>query len=234
MWAKEGTLCGCEALARWDDPKIGFLSPGMFIPILEEGRQIHKLDLCIFDQVCKRIRDCIDNNMPVLPVSLNFSRLDFELMDAVGELEKLVKKYEVDRKYLHVEITESALTEDIEGLKKAMKRLHDSGYVIWLDDFGSGYSSLNVLKDFNFDLLKIDMEFLKNFSGNEKAHVIVGSIIRLADQLGMMTLTEGVETEEAVEFLKQAGCGRLQGYFYGKPMPYEDILERIKDGNMVL
>lgn len=230
MWTEDGTLCGCEALARWDDPEIGFLSPGMFIPILEEGRQIHKLDLCIYDHVCRRIRECLDANLPVLPVSLNFSRLDFELMDAVGELEKLVEKYDIERKYLHVEITESALTEDIEGLKKDMKRLHDSGYVIWLDDFGSGYSSLNVLKDFDFDLLKIDMEFLKNFNGNEKAHIIVGSIIRLADQLGMMTLTEGVETEEAVEYLKQGGCGRLQGYYYGKPMPYDDILDRIEKG----
>ena len=230
MWSKDGTLCGFEALARWDDPEMGFLSPGMFISILEEGRQIHKLDLCIIDQVCSRIRECIDGDLPVLPVSLNFSRLDFELMDAVGELEKLVEKYGIQREYLHVEITESALTEDIDGLKKNMKRLHDCGYVIWLDDFGSGYSSLNVLKDFDFDLLKIDMEFLKNFSGNEKAHVIVGSIIRLADQLGMMTLTEGVETEESVEYLKQAGCGRLQGFYYGKPMPYEDVLDRINTG----
>ncbi|MBO6229640.1 MAG: GGDEF domain-containing protein [Ruminiclostridium sp.] len=234
MLSEDGTICGCEALARWDDPKIGFLSPGVFIPVLEEGRQIHKLDLCIYEQVCKRLRDCLDKGLPALPASMNFSRLDFELMDAVGELEALVEKYSIPKHHLHVEITESTLTQDVQGLKQAMDRLHKSGYVIWLDDFGSGYSSLNVLKDFDFDLLKIDMEFLKNFNGNENSRKIIGTIIDLAKKLNMETLSEGVETQEAVDFLREAGCGRLQGYFYGKPMPYEDILAKIEDGTYKL
>jgi len=213
---------------------FGFLSPGLFIPVLEDGRRIHKLDLCVYESVCRRIRECLDKGLPVLPTSMNFSRLDFELMDAVGELEALVKKYDIPKEYLHVEITESALTEDVEGLKTAMKRLHDNGYVIWLDDFGSGYSSLNVLKDYDFDLLKIDMEFLKNFSGNKDSRKIIRSIISLANELDMMTLTEGVETQEAVDFLKESGCGRLQGYFFGKPMPYEDILDKIGNGTFRL
>ncbi|MBO6303286.1 MAG: GGDEF domain-containing protein [Ruminiclostridium sp.] len=230
MWSEDGSICGCEALARWIDPEMGFLSPGVFIPVLEEEHRIHLLDLCIYEQVCKQLRECLDKGLPALPTSMNFSRLDFELMDAVGELEKLVAKYDIPKEYLHVEITESAVTNDVAGLKTAMDRLHGAGYVIWLDDFGSGYSSLNVLKDFRFDLLKIDMEFLKNFSGNQNSRKIIGSIIGLADQLGMQTLCEGVETQEAVDFLREAGCGRLQGYFYGKPMPYEDILSRINDG----
>ncbi len=234
MDAKDGTICGCEALARWIDPEFGFLSPGLFIPVLEEEHRIHKLDLCIYEQVCRQIRECLDNGIPALPTSMNFSRLDFELMDAVGELEALVAKYNIPKEYLHVEITESTLTNDVAGLKTAMDRLHSAGYVIWLDDFGSGYSSLNVLKDFKFDLLKIDMEFLKNFSGNDNARRIIGSIIDLADKLGMQTLCEGVETQDAVDFLREAGCGRLQGYFYGKPMPYEEILEKIKDGTYKL
>lgn len=234
VWAKDGMIAGCEALARWIDPEMGFLSPGAFIPALEEGRQIHKLDLCIYEQVCKRIRDSIDNGLPVLATSLNFSRLDFELMDAVGELEALVEKYRVPKEYLHVEITESAVTEDVEGLQRAMKRLHDGGFAIWLDDFGSGYSSMNVLKDFDFDLLKIDMEFLKNFHNNQNSRKIISSIINLANSLNMMTLSEGVETEEAVDFLREAGCGRLQGYFYGKPMRYEELLEKINDGSLKL
>ena len=234
VWAEDGTVTGCEALARWIDPEMGFLSPGAFIPALEEGRQIHKLDLSIYEQVCKRIRDSLDQGLPVFATSLNFSRLDFELMDAVGELEALVEKYRVPKEYLHVEITESAVTEDVEGLKKAMKRLHEEGFDIWLDDFGSGYSSMNVLKDFDFDLLKIDMEFLKNFDNNENSRKIISSIINLARELNMRTLSEGVETEEAVDFLRQAGCGRLQGYFYGKPMRYEEILEKIRDGSLKL
>ena len=197
IWAEDESLCGFEALARWDDPTMGFLSPGKFVPILEESRQIHKLDRCIYESVCKNMRRCMDEGLPVLPTSLNFSRLDFELMDAVQELEDLVEKYGIPRHYLHVEITESALSEDVAGLQEAMARLHEKGYVIWLDDFGSGYSSMNVLKDYNFDLLKIDMEFLNNFDGNEKADTIIKSILNLAKELDMMTLRgEGILTGE--------------------------------------
>ena len=155
-------------------------------------------------------------------------------MDAVGELETLVEKYQVPKEYLHVEITESALTNDVEGLKKAIDLLHQKGYMVWLDDFGAGYSSLNVLKDFRFDLLKIDMEFLKCFDVNKNTRKIVETIIELADKLEMKTLAEGVEDQSAAEFLKEAGCGRQQGYHYGKPMPYEEILARLKDGTFRL
>ena len=234
VWSDDGELCGCEALARWDDPEMGFLSPGKFIPVLEECRQIHKLDKCVYEIVCRKMRECLDKNLPVFPTSLNFSRLDFELMDAVGELEKLVEKYQIPRKYLHVEITESALSDDVSRLQKSMRILREKGYSIWLDDFGSGYSSMNVLKDYKFDLLKIDMVFLKNFTGNENAHKIIKSILDLAKDLGMMTLTEGVETQEAVDFLQSAGCGRLQGYFYGKPMTYDEIYAKLQDGTYKL
>ena len=234
VWTDDGRLCGCEALARWDDPEMGFLSPGVFIPILEECRQIHKLDRCIYDSVCRHMRECLDKGLPVVPTSLNFSRLDFELMDVVDELENLVAKYGLDRNYLHVEITESALTDNMAKLQEDMDKLRKKGYSIWLDDFGSGYSSMNVLKDYRFDLLKVDMVFLRNFSDNENSKKIIRSILELADTLNMMTLTEGVETEEAVQFLKEAGCGRLQGYYYGKPMPYEDIIAKLSDGTFIL
>ncbi len=237
VWSDDKKLCGCEALARWADPKFGFLSPGAFIPILEESRQIHKLDLCIYEKVCKNLKEKIDNGEKIFPVSLNFSRLDFELMDAVSELEKLVEKYQIPKDYLHVEITESALTDETNTLKTAMEVLHEKGYSIWLDDFGSGYSSLNVLKDYNFDVLKIDMVFLKNFEDEqvkENARKIIGTILDLACALNMKTLTEGVESEEAAKFLTEKGCGRLQGYFYGKPMCFEDIYEVIDSGKLTI
>ncbi|SDA24341.1 diguanylate cyclase (GGDEF) domain-containing protein [Ruminococcus sp. YE71] len=230
IWSADGGLCGCEALARWDDPEMGFLSPYQFIPVLEDSRQIHKLDRCVYEIVFRNMRSMIDQGLPVLPTSLNFSQLDFELMDVIGELEALTEKYDVPRKYIHIEITESALSEDVNRMQNAMLVLHNKGYMIWLDDFGSGYSSMNVLKDFRFDLLKIDMEFLRNFSGNENAYKIIRNIIILAGQLNMATLTEGVENQEAVDFLREAGCDRLQGFFYGKPMPYEEILAKIADG----
>lgn len=230
VWSDTKEVCGFEALARWDDPTYGFLSPGVFIPVLEEYRQIHKLDACIFEQVCRNMREGFDMGISVLPVSLNFSRLDFELMDAVGLLESLIEKYDIPKKYLHVEITESALTDNMGVLEEAIKRIKEDGFEMWLDDFGAGYSSFNVLKDFEFDVLKIDMTFLKGFESNEKSPVILEAIIKLADRLGMLSLTEGIETEEAAGFLSKAGCGRLQGYLYGKPMPIEDVREKITSG----
>lgn len=231
MWSEDGAIAGCEALARWIDPEIGFLSPGLFIPTLEDARQIHKLDLCIYESVFKNIRECMDQGLQILPVSMNFSRLDFELMNVVKELKSLMDKYQIPKEYLHVEVTESALTSDVSGMKKALKKLSDDGFEIWLDDFGSGYSSFNVLKDFHFDLLKIDMEFLRNFSkDNENAKKIISTIIDLAEKLHMGTVAEGVETLDAVDFLREAGCGRLQGYYYGKPMPFEELRSKIDNG----
>ena len=229
VWSDSKELCGCEALARWIDPTYGFLSPGAFIPVLEEYRQIHKLDACIFEQVCRDMRESMDAGQKIVPVSLNFSRLDFELMDAVGLLESLIEKYDIPKDYLHVEITESALTDNIGILSESIKRIKQDGFAMWLDDFGAGYSSFNVLKDYDFDVMKIDMQFLKNFESNEKSPVILDAIIKLADSIGMLSLTEGVETEEAAEFLNKAGCGRLQGYLFGKPMPLDELKEKIAD-----
>ncbi len=229
VWSETQELCGCEALARWIDPKYGLLSPGEFIPVLEEVRLIHKLDSAIFEIVCKNIRKLMDDGKKVVPVSINFSRLDFELMDAVSVFENLINKYDIPKEYVHVEITESALTETQDLLQKSIDKLHNDGFSIWLDDFGSGYSSLNVLKDFNFDVIKIDMKFLTNFEKKPVTKVIIDSIIKLSEKIGMKTLTEGVETTEQAEFLKDVGCGRLQGYLFGKPIPLEEFLKQIED-----
>ena len=234
VWSNNGELCGCEALARWIDPKYGFLSPGDFIPVLEEHRQIHKLDKAIFEIVCKDIRNSLDNNLPIVPISLNFSRLDFELMDAVGALENLMARYDIPKDYIHVEITESALTDNVGLLKQSLDKFHDDGFAIWLDDFGSGYSSLNVLKDYSFDVLKIDMKFVVNFDINPKASDIIDCIIQLAERIGMKTLTEGVETKEQAEFLKKSGCGRLQGYLFGKPIPLSDLQDQVSEGKYTI
>ncbi len=234
VWADSKEVCGSEALARWIDPKYGFLSPGDFIPVLEETRLIHKLDKCIIEYVCKQMRKAIDEGRKVIPVSVNFSRLDFELMDAVGVLEGFVQKYDIKREYIHVEITESALSDETLMLDKNVTKLKELGYAIWLDDFGSGYSSLNVLKDYMFDVVKIDMKFLSNFDTNEKAKYVLDFIIQLANQLGMKTLTEGVETEAQSQFLEEIGCGRLQGYLFGKPIKVEELEERIANKELVI
>ena len=234
VWSKGRTLCGAEALARWIDPKYGFLSPGKFIPALENAQLVYKLDKEILRLVCQDIRYNLDHGLPVLPVSINFSRADFGLIDIVDVVSKTVEEYGVPHELLHIEITESALTDEEDILKDTINRLHKNGFATWLDDFGSGYSSFNVLKDYEFDVLKLDMKFLTGFGENEKSRSLIRSVINMADQIGMKTLCEGVETMEQAAFLEEASCGRLQGFLYGKPLSYQDMMDRIKNGEFEL
>jgi len=234
VWSDSKELCGCEALARWKDPVYGQLFPNEFIPVLEEYRLIHKLDKAIFEAVCKDIRGALDAGKPVVPVSLNFSRLDFELMDAIQELENLVVKYNIPRDMIHVEVTESALTDNLSNLNAAINRIKELGYSLWLDDFGSGYSSLNVLKDYQFDVVKIDMRFLSNLDTSEKAKTLLECIVQMADRINMLTLTEGVETAAQADFLHSIGCTRLQGYLFGRPVPKDEFYNRIENGGLIV
>ncbi len=218
-----GELCGYEALARWDDPTHGLLPPYAFIETLEQQREIDILDRCIIEQVCRDLRAELDAGKDVVPVSLNFSRLDFELYDVPAFLAEMSAKYDVPSSLLDVEITESALTEQLTELQKNMSTLRGDNFSLWLDDFGSGYSSLNVLKDFQFNVLKIDMAFLRGFEDNEKSRPILQHIVALAKELGMVALCEGVETREQFEFLASIGCDRAQGYHFGKPDPVKQL-----------
>lgn len=234
VWSDTKELCGCEALARWIDPIYGQLAPYEFIPVLEEYRLIHKLDRSIIESVCRDIKDSIDNNRKTVPVSINFSRLDFELMDAVGTLESLIKKYNIPKELIHVEVTESALIDNFSELNKTMNKIKELGYSLWLDDFGSGYSSLNVLKDYEFDVIKIDMRFLSNLEESEKSKTLIDCIIKMADRIHMLTLTEGVETSVQAEFLNSVGCSRLQGYLFGKPISKDALYKRIDNKELIV
>ena len=228
--AATGNICGLEALARWDDPQYGLLPPGDFISTLEEYYQIHRLDMYVVNQVGMDLKRETDEGHKLLPVSLNFSRLDFDSLNLAEEVENCLQKYNIDKKYIHIEITETTLSEDDDRLKDALKRFRAYGYALWLDDFGSGYSGLNVLKEYDFDMMKIDMKFLTNFSTNSKARQILKNVINLAKELGMNTLCEGVETEEAYHFLKENGCEQIQGYLFGKPMPKHALKEKLSGG----
>lgn len=220
-----GNLVGMEALARWDDPNYGFLSPGVFIPTLEEKHLIHKLDMCVLERVCRDLKTWEDNGIPVVPVSFNLSRLDFELCDAIGIIEKTVRKYKIQTSLLHIEITESTLGTNEDYISNIIDRAHSGGFEVWMDDFGSGYSSLNVLKDYDFDLIKIDMKFLSEF--NNRSKEIIRSVVSMAKNLGVHVLAEGVETEDHVNFLREIGCEKLQGFYYSRPVPVtgETMLE---------
>lgn len=217
-----GKLCGFEALSRWKDPKYGFLSPVDYIETLEEYRLIHKLDKFMIKSICRDIREMKNDGLNVVPVSVNLSRIDFELGDMVTYLDKCVEKYDIDKSLIHVEITESVLMENPNDLQFQIKKFQNRGFEVWMDDFGSGYSSFNVLKDFDFDMLKIDMLFMKDFESNKKAKKILAAIVEMAKTIGIKTLAEGVETQEQFEFLRTVGCDRAQGYLFGKPTPMND------------
>ena len=233
MWSRNYKLCGYEALTKWEDPKYGLLQPGVYIPVLEEYRQVHKIDMIVCETVCRDIRNLMDKHRPAVPVSLNFSRLDFELTDVTDILETFTQKYNVPRSFLHVEVTESALSGELTELKAELDEMKELGYPLWLDDFGSGYSSLNVLKDFSFDVMKIDMKFLSSFDQNpEKSKLVLRNVCALSNDLGMRSLCEGVETREQADYLKSIGCERLQGYYFGKAMVLDDIMVKIKAGTI--
>ena len=151
-----------------------------------------------------------------------------ELFDLPEELEKTIERYKISSEYLHVEFTESALVDKQDLVRNTMKKIHDCGYSLWLDDFGSGYSGLNVLKDYNFDLLKLDMRFLEGIENNNKAKTILKNIVNMALEINMDTLAEGVETLEQVKFLKEIGVKKLQGYYYGKPMEKAEFDDKIE------
>ena len=234
VYSKNEKLCGVEALARWIDPKYGFLNPGIFVPALEAAHIAYKLDLAILDIVCHNMRKVLDSGNIIVPTSINFSRGDFSIINVADEVSKITQKYNIPTEYLHIEITESALINEKENLLSAMKSFKLRGFALWLDDFGSGYSSFNSLKDYDFDVLKLDMEFLKGFDKNEKSKPLIESVLNMANQIGMRTLCEGVETKEQELFLKKIGCERLQGYLFSKPVSYEELNKQIADGKLVI
>ena len=234
VFSKDFTLCGVEALARWIDPKYGFLSPAVFIEALEDAHLAYKLDLAMIDRVCKNMRSVLDNKKSIVPTSLNISRSDFSVIDVPLEIDKITKKYRIPREFLHIEITESARLDKEVDLLKETRSIKKNGFELWLDDFGSGYSSFNTLKDFAFDVVKLDMEFLKGFGKNKKSELIIQSVIMMAESINMGTLCEGVETKEQAEFLKKIGCQRLQGYFISKPITFEDLNNKIDKGEFIL
>ena len=219
-------LCGFEALARWIDPVRGMIRPDQFIPVLEKNRTVHLLDECIIRQVCARLRAVLDAGEIPIPVSVNLSRLDFFLCDVFEMVDGIATHYQLPHDYLRVEITESTMADDEKLLRKVVDRFRSAGYQVWMDDFGSGYSSLNSLKDFSFDELKLDMHFLSSF--NLRSRRILTSVIHMAKEIGIHTLAEGVETEEQFSYLRNIGCEKVQGYYFGRPMPYDEIMDHIR------
>ena len=214
-----GKICGYEALTRWDDPTMGFLPPSRFIETLEEYHLIHKVDCFVLRRVYEDLAMLQRMGEPIVPVSVNLSRFDFELQDMfrVAEDERL--RNGVAPGLIDIEITESTFNENSLYLLDAIKRFRKSGYRVWVDDFGSGYSALNSLLDYEFDVLKLDLEFLRTYDEQPRAATLIDNVIHMAHGIKANALQEGVETEEHFKFLRGAGCEMAQGYYFARPMP---------------
>ena len=225
-----GKICNGEALARWDDPVRGLLMPSQFIPVLEESMLIHKLDRCIIKQVIRDLRSLKDRGLKPLPVSINLSRADFDAGDLVRDICSMADGAQVDRNLICIEITESIVGSDFDYMKSQIEKLRASGFSVWMDDFGSGYSSLDVLQSIKFDLIKFDMSFMKRLDEGDDGKIILTEMMKMATSLGVDTICEGVETAEQVRFLQEIGCSKLQGYYFMKPAPLSEILETANSG----
>lgn len=217
-----GKIVGLESLVRWEHPSKGIVPPSQFIPLLESNGFIASLDLYIWEKVCGCMRRWIDKGYKVIPISVNVSRIDIYTLDVVSQFKRLVEKYELKPEFLEVEITESAYAEEYKVISEVVARLREAGFTVLMDDFGSGYSSLNMLKDVNVDILKLDMKFLEADEQNESKGIeILEAVIRMARLMNMRIIAEGVETRGHVEMLLDMGCAYGQGYYFYRPMPVE-------------
>lgn len=229
---QSGEIEGAEALVRWNVPGHGLLSPGLFIPILEKNLFIGKVDRFVFEKVCHWLRKRLDCGERVMPISVNVSKIQFYNSDFINVYTGIKNRYAIPDGLIEIELTESVIFEHEEYLMEMVRELHQNGFLCSLDDFGSGYSSLGLLKDLPIDVLKMDGMFFRISVNVEREHTIVKSVINMIRELNIRTVAEGVERQEQVEFLKTTGCDLIQGFVYYKPMPveaFEEILDAKKE-----
>ena len=217
---------GAEALVRWKKPSGEIVLPNEFIPIFERNGFITKLDYYVWEKVCQFIDSELSQGRNPAPISVNVSRVNLYNPDFMDSLIDLIHRYHIPPHYLNLELTESVFSEDAELIQRAVNYLHDAGFTILMDDFGSGYSSLNILKDVDLDVLKIDMKFFSKGNTAEKGAKIIEAVIRMAESLDMMVIAEGVEEKHQVDFLNDLGCDYIQGYYFGRPMS-QDQYEKL-------
>ncbi len=224
---KTRTLAGAEALVRWiRDGRT--ITPGEFIPILETGNSICMLDFYIFEQVCKDIRKWLDEGVEPVRISTNFSRRNLANPDFPDNIKKLLTAYDIPKEYIEIEVTETISEEENDRLSRFIGNLHESGIAMAIDDFGTGYSSLNLLRNFSADVLKLDKSFIEGHTDTERDNVVVSNVARMADELNMSVITEGVESWDQVEFLKSVNIDIVQGFLFDKPLPKRDFEQRLR------
>lgn len=224
----DGTLAGAEALVRWKHPEKGMISPGEFIPLFEKNGFITQMDQYVWEQTCVLIKEWKAKGYPVVPVSVNVSRADFYITDLTEYMDALVRKYDLQPSDLHLEVTESVYTENPIQILHMIEGLRSRGFVIELDDFGSGYSSLNMLNQMELDIMKLDMKFIQSEMMKPEDQGILRFIIDLAHSMKLSVVAEGIETGEQVERIKKLGCDYAQGYFFSRPVCVEEFEEILK------
>ena len=222
---KDGNMLGAEALIRWNHPNMGLIMPGAFIECFEDAGLIYRLDNYIWEEAAKQLKTWKDSGYNYY-ISVNISAKDFYHIDVYQTFKNLVSEYGIDTDKLHIEITETAVSEDKQEAHKTIERLHDEGFIIEIDDFGSGYSSFNFLKDVCADVIKIDRVFLKKSSHEERGEQILRSIISLSHDIGMDVITEGVENVDQLSMLAKMNCDWFQGYYFSKPITVGDFEEK--------
>lgn len=219
---RTGRVGGAEALVRWLHPEIGIVSPGLFIPIFEHSGFITKLDMFVWEQACREVRRCIDLRLPVVPISVNASRLDFDVLDLPERAAALADKHGIDHSLVHIELTETAYSDNPDAVKNTLGKFKELGFPTELDDFGAGYSSLVSLNTLPLDVMKLDMSLLRQATALDD-YRIVESTIKLAQVLGLVTVVEGVETEEEARRVSEMGCDLIQGFYYSEPLKRDDF-----------
>lgn len=217
--SESDSIVGAEALARWNNRNDGIVSPEVFIPILEKNKNIVKLDMYMFEEACKIISRWSKNNVSLVPISINISKITMSENDNfVIDLKNIIKKYDIDTRFLEIELTERIMFRETNKIVSIIKEIKKIGIKVSLDDFGAGYSSLNILKNIPIDIIKLDKLFLDKRDISEKGKIVIKNIINMANELGLEVVAEGVEFLEQSQFLKSVGCEVVQGYLYGKPM----------------
>jgi len=228
-----GMLVGAEALARWRHPDKGLIPPTHFIPVFESNGFISRLDAYVFSQVCAFLQRMMADGVKLVPVSVNLTRHDLFTPGFLERLEEVRRKAGVPARYIRIEITESSALGNTRFINEALETLHRYGYMVEMDDFGSGYSSLNILKDIDFDLVKLDMRFFQDEGGHrDRGGIILSSMVRMINWLQLPMIAEGIETQEQADFLRSIGCDDIQGYLYSRPLPQEEY-ERVLRGSHV-
>ena len=222
-----GKICDAEALARWEDETYGLLSPGTFIPVLEKHGLIYELDMAVLRQTCAFYRHLQQLGTPLHAFSVNLSRQDFNEPELFERVTGILLEYEVPPAVIKLEITESIMLQDVDAFKRVFDLFHGAGFSIWIDDFGSGYSSLNMLQNYDFDVLKFDLLFLRNFS--DRSRQMLSALVNMAKNLGIHSVAEGVETKEQAQFLRSIGCEALQGFYYSRPLPQSRFTDLLKE-----